>query len=288
MKVPAYCRLCATLVYSFCILQVLRTARTRPGTAPVPRRVIATMYLQEGPDTHQRYASYVSTLARSLRSTGCRVPMVIMYTADVDAGEVARMKRVLSPLEEMRLVTRLSCHHTSEYFKYSGQLTKLHIWELDAGQVMYYDADHVFLRDPTPAFDLCGDAPLCATGDQGLGPHTYFNAGFLVVRPSTRQYQKLLRAPGLFAYSEFCDQGPLNQIFKSNWKPLPKVYNLMHAYHYEALPSDTVSIHEKSSNGFFDPRAFPFCSANASNPAVRLVCLNRSAEPQNAERAPTL
>ena len=47
-------------------------------------------------------------------------------------------------------------------------LTKLNIWDLtNYERVIYYDSDHIFLKNPFDAFRLCFKFELCATIDVG-------------------------------------------------------------------------------------------------------------------------
>ena len=49
---------------------------------------------------------------------------------------------------------------------YTTQLTKLRLWTLvEYDQVIYYDNDFVFFKDPSSSLEICGTAPLCAVKD---------------------------------------------------------------------------------------------------------------------------
>ena len=57
-------------------------------------------------------------------------------------------------------------------------------------QIIYYDTDFVFLKNPESALTLCGkEAMLCAVPDRYQAQQDpfligkYFNSGFLVLRP---------------------------------------------------------------------------------------------------------
>ena len=80
---------------------------------------------------------------------------------------------------------------------YEGTLSKLHLWGLtDYDQVLYFDNDFVFLKDPTSAFSACGRANLCATVDRLIadnGGQGYFNSGFLVLRPNADSFTNLVK-----------------------------------------------------------------------------------------------
>ena len=69
--------------------------------------------------------------------------------------------------------------------------TKLRVWEMvEYTQIIYYDTDFVFLKNPESALTLCGkETLLCAVPDRYQALQDpflvgkYFNSGFLVLRP---------------------------------------------------------------------------------------------------------
>ena len=49
---------------------------------------------------------------------------------------------------------------------YATQLTKLHLWSLvEYDQIIYYDSDFIFFKDPSSCLQVCGTAYLCAVMD---------------------------------------------------------------------------------------------------------------------------
>ena len=58
---------------------------------------------------------------------------------------------------------------------YGTQLTKLHLWALvEYDQIIYYDNDFTFFKDPSSCLHVCGTAPLCAVTDTSLTPKRPF------------------------------------------------------------------------------------------------------------------
>ena len=78
----------------------------------------------------------------------------------------------------------------------AASLAQVLIWQLtEYARVLYYDSDVVFIKAPDGAIDACGEAELCAAQDTGLH-YRFFNAGFLVLRPSTERLDEFkARAP---------------------------------------------------------------------------------------------
>ena len=100
---------------------------------------------------------------------------------------------------------------------YQGMLTKLHAWSLiEYDQIIYYDSDFVFLKNPVSVLDECGNnaaplstetsansgdlisrmgwsghAPLCASVDRLIGA-SYFNSGFMIITPNMTIFDDLI------------------------------------------------------------------------------------------------
>lgn len=128
----------------------------------------------------------------------------------------------------------------------------------------------MFLRDPTPAFDICGDAAFCATGDTGISgfyyskdrnhrprnERNYFNGGLLLLRPNATLFHELLARRAACEGTFFGDQDCLNDWFRGRWEPLPFEFNLMHAATRDGgfVPDNAVALHEKAGHA-----AHPLC-----------------------------
>ena len=82
----------------------------------------------------------------------------------------------------------------------------------------------VFMASPDSAIEVCGDAEFCAVQDQGL-PKKFFNAGFLVIRPSSEILQRFMAHSGWGRGPN--DQDFINEWFRESWKELDVKYNCM-------------------------------------------------------------
>lgn len=135
-----------------------------------------------------------------------------------------------------------------------NMLTKLHVWGMiEFDQVLFFDSDFLFLRNPASAFQECGGHAFCACADTGIGSYSrggikasnYFNSGFMVIRPSEQVFahlttrENIAKAEG----TQFVDQDMLNNVFQGRWKRLDSKYNLMHVH--GPIANRTIAVHEK-------------------------------------------
>ena len=148
--------------------------------------------------------------------------------------------------------------------RYSSLYTKLAMFSLTQfQQILYFDLDFYFQKNPHPlALESCGrEMIVCACRDYAMNRiflkqssldnqirvSDYFNAGFMVVKPSLALYNDLLRklesdTPILKNYV-FAEQDFLNVYFKDKWKLLPPTLNVMHVRNN--IRENMVAIHEK-------------------------------------------
>merc|ERR1712185_795950 len=131
-------------------------------------------------------------------------------------------------------VATMSTGRGPEHYKH--MLTKLLIFNLTQfDQVCYYDSDVVFLNSPMPAFESCGwDAEICGVRDNFISNNPqsgavqvkrYFNAGFLVIKPSTQTFNYLMRHTQLADGAVFAEQDMLNLVFDKRWTELDRKFN---------------------------------------------------------------
>ena len=140
---------------------------------------------------------------------------------------------------------RYSTGTMGEHQHYASMVTKLHVWNLtEYEQVAYFDSDMIVMKDPAQVFDACGQAEFCAVRDPGMSDD-YFNAGFMVVRPSADTFARLLNSTGLAKNKRFAEQDMLNSLFKNKWKRLPGVYNVLRPGKNDVSSGETVALHEK-------------------------------------------
>ncbi len=171
---------------------------------------------------------------------------MILATSDVPADQLTTITAAGATI---RNVPKLSARMSGDK-SLLNMLTKLHAWNLvEFDQVIFYDSDFVFLKNPAAAFAECR-TDFCASGDTGIrsimpekSPTTYFNSGFMVIRPSKEKFNELLKSVYLAENTRFVDQDLLNSVFKDKWQRLSYKYNIMHVN--GPIGPDAVAIHEK-------------------------------------------
>jgi hypothetical protein len=213
------------------------------------KRAIVTL-LSGPPGNAEKYVRLLHFFVYSLRNAGYNKEIVVMHTRDypINHAKLARLLQVrLVPVE------KITIPDNKKNKQYGTMLTKLHIWNLvEYQQVMYYDCDFIFQHNPEPAFDECSWSKLCATVDTGMAQFdktiehgSYFNAGFLVIRPSKETYQSLFSKRAEAYHRAFVEQDLLNVVYKNVWGKLNQKYNLMHCYMKKKIDGEIVAIHEK-------------------------------------------
>jgi hypothetical protein len=225
-------------------------APSQLAQAASSRAVVSLMIAAQGKN-ESKYADCLVFMVDTLRAVGWRHDILVLATQDARATDVDRVRALGVLIARVSNIAALSSSDPSML----NMFTKFHAWNLTQyAQVAFYDNDHVFLRDPTPAFEECGEAPFCATGDTGIADfyhrpdaineHTYFNAGFMVLRPNATTLQWLMAQRHLGEGTPFVDQDMLNSVYAGTWTRLNERYNRMHTYR-RGITDDTVAVHEK-------------------------------------------
>jgi hypothetical protein len=213
------------------------------------KRAIVTL-LSGPPGNAEKYVRLLHSFVFSLRNAGYNGEVAVMHTKDFPIIH----DKLASVLDVVLIpVDKITIPHNKKNAHYGTMLTKLHIWSLTQyDHVMYYDCDFVFQHNPESAFNECLWSNLCATPDTGMHmfdksikPNTYFNGGFLVVRPNKKTYEELLSKKHLAFERPFVEQDLLNDIYKNKWGKLNSRYNLMHCYSLKEVDPKVVAIHEK-------------------------------------------
>lgn len=221
------------------------------GSPCFSRKAIVTL-LSGSVAEAERYVRLLHFFVYSLRNAGYKGEVAVMYAKDfpIEPATLSKLLNVrMIPVDKIKILKvgpRMNAH-------YSSMLTKLHLWSLtEYDQIIYYDCDFIFQGNPESAFGQCSWSSLCATPDTGISdfnkairPGTYFNGGFLVLRPNEKRYKFLLankhQAEGKF----FVEQDLLNRLYKGKWGALDQSYNLMHCYREKNISSQVIAIHEK-------------------------------------------
>jgi hypothetical protein len=230
-------------------------AASPPPPPPPPpassSRVVVSLMMPAIGKNESRYTDCLVFLITTLRAAGWRDDVLVLATHDANSADVERVRSLGVQIKRVTNIAALSSSDPSML----SMFTKLHAWNLTQyAQVAFYDSDHVFLGDPSAAFDECGEALFCATGDTGIkdfyhrpdviNEATYFNAGFMLLRPNATAMEWLMSMRHLGEGTPFVDQDMLNNVFSGKWKRLDERYNRMHTYR-RGITDGTVAIHEK-------------------------------------------
>lgn len=196
----------------------------------------------------QHYTNCLRVFVNSLRGIGYKGEIVILVGNNSDPFQIQQIQELNVV---MKIVPTISAKKSPNP-SLLNMLTKLHLWNLlDYTQVMYFDSDFIFLRDPSPAFLECGLSPFCACIDTGIkhvgvgrmSGERYFNSGFMVLRPSRNEFAYLQKHLYTADGTTFVDQDMLNNLYQGKWKRLDSKYNVMHIQ--GEIDPRTVAIHEK-------------------------------------------
>ena len=177
------------------------------------------------------YAGYVSgaqALGQSIQDVGSDLELVAMVTADVPEES----RRTLSMLWQVVEVETVVCNHKHELdatqydlkgekyqqglARWSTTCTKFQAWnQVQYERVIFMDADMLVVGPIDDALWGFSNASFAAA-PESFPPDT-FNAGFMVLTPSTETFQKLLRLNAEIGSTEGGDQGVLNNGLCPQW-----------------------------------------------------------------------
>jgi len=237
------------------------------SSAPLEPWAYATMLLTPN------YELTVQKLHCSLRASGSRYPLLVLYDAETIVQEtvdglVAR-GMLVRPVEKIARP-----NHFADRFQINW--TKLRLWQLtDYERVIYLDGDMFILENIDHLFSLPTPFAVAADTDRAFGrscgPMGMNQAGLLVLSPCEATFTHMLEvadsAPKYqFRYSD-AEQGFLNHYFKFNRMLLPPAYNfLAHSLWDTPLRSLAKVIHY-TANKPFNPE-FPHPSHDHWNKCV--------------------
>lgn len=138
---------------------------------------------------------------------------------------------------------------------------KIHLWNQDYDKIIYLDADIIVIKNIDHLFELdyefaAGSSfqtEYCSrTGKplQGGWKSDYFNAGFLVLKPSKQVYSDLMiMKDTVETPKDPSDQGLLNYYFRNKWHRLKPIYNFTRRVHdvapkkYQEMKNDICVLH---------------------------------------------
>ncbi|KAK9673365.1 hypothetical protein RND81_12G162900 [Saponaria officinalis] len=222
------------------------------------------------------YVKGVVGLAKGLRKSKSRYPLVVAVLPDVPYDH----RRVLVSqgciVREIEPVYPPENHTQFAMAYYVINYSKLRIWEfVEFSKMIYLDGDIQVFDNIDHLFDLpngyfyavmdcfcektwghtlqhkvgyCQQSPNKAHwAEDKLGPkpNLYFNAGMFVYEPKMCTYHDLLNSVQLAPTTPFAEQDFLNTYFRSIYKPIPGIYNLVLAMlwrHPENVKLDEVKV----------------------------------------------
>ena len=181
--------------------------------------------------TTPEFAVGAETLAKCLRHTGTRRPLVALVGSLVPDDVAARLED--AAIRVMR-VPDVQTPATIPPFNrpaLNSTFSKLHVFGLhrDFDKVVYLDADVLVLQnlDALFALDLSRGIPVAAAPE--IMPPDRFNTGVMVVVPSEALHRRLLEAAAGAQTPEAYDQGLLNDVF-ADWFAQPAANRLPFEY----------------------------------------------------------
>ena len=192
--------------------------------------VFATI-LTLGEGTHKTIQRYVRQIDMWLRQIKCHgIPSSDIVVIIADSVQTSSYDQLLPHNVTFIRVPALSISGTQA--SYRDQVTKMYLWNLTAwSRVIYYDSDMFFMQSPLQCLQYCNiTAELCAVPDipgTREGSDRYFNAGFLIVRPSSRRFEYLTANIQMAANRRFAEQDMLNDLYMDNYTVLPRDCNVV-------------------------------------------------------------
>ena len=212
-----------------------------------------------------RYIKSLRYFLKSLASTGYSSEVVLLI-AD-NGGPLLLRKPTTNSLDDRKKshphlfvkqifapTLEINSHFDADSKRYSKMLGKIHFWALvEYERIVYYDLDVIFFKNPLPTAIKECSASICATVDEGMTKYfgkpsgSYFNCGFLVLKPDRGTYEWLLSKKHLAENQRFVEQDMLNILFENKWGKLSPEYNRMH-FNLNQMNSQTIAVHEKYWN----------------------------------------
>eukprot|EP00850_Spirogloea_muscicola_P002045 SM000007S21005 [mRNA] locus=s7:1309236:1311657:- [translate_table: standard] len=225
-----------------------------PGHRPV---AFVTLLMGAGD-----YFMGVVALAKSLEAVGSKHPLLVAVTPDVPSAHRQSLKEHGCLLRDIEPVSPPEgvepCSFVVPY--YQKNFTKLRVWQFDDFEkLVYLDADVLVVQSIDELFDQpsfgisavldCFCEPSWSGSiqyqlkycqqepgqhfllNEEARPTPYFNAGVLVLSPSSGQYDDMMNIVKSRPPTPFAEQDFLNEYFRGIYlHPLPLQYNLVLAF----------------------------------------------------------
>jgi glycogenin glucosyltransferase len=181
-----------------------------------------------------KYFNGVSVLIKTLQKHNpeSKIPIVVLVDETrVSSTTIKRLSSMCSEVKAVQpLVHKATAPHTSagegsdQPSWASSEMTKLHIWDLTTyEQVFYIDADCMVIGNISNVFEQCQDVDFAAAPD--VFPPDRFNAGVMVIKPSSERFAELCLALETLPSYDGGDTGFLNA-FMPDWYVFCSMFSL--------------------------------------------------------------
>lgn len=174
--------------------------------------------------------------------------IVIMATPDVKFEALAPMRKLGARIKWIPTV-RVPTTRIGDK-RYATCPSKIHLWRLtEWKRVVYYDSDMFFLQSPVLCEHLCPvDAQVCAVMDSGVVSQSnprYFNAGYMIIRPSLKQFIHLQKNIHKAQDHRFVEQDLFNEMLRNMTVLLPEKCNVLLGIRKNPDFSTAIALHGK-------------------------------------------
>lgn len=235
----------------------------------IPASSRASRYAWVTLSTEPEYLPGAIALARSLRRSQSKYPLIVMVTPDSDPSMIDTLHSEGCEVRVVEPIVISAWSYASP--RYANVWTKLRVWGFDdMDRVVFLDTDMLVLRNMDDLFHIelpsegIAASPACRcnphhkptypkdwvtencyyTYAQTFPPYPdrdpiatekdYFNAGLLVLEPKRSDlaaFLNLLASPDAPEFP-FAEQDLLNAYFSRRWKILPYIFNALKTLRY--------------------------------------------------------
>ncbi len=165
--------------------------------------------------TSDAYLNGALVLIKTLRkTTNIDVAIIVLVTPNVSKSTIGRLSSIQNI--QIRVVEPINRPHESSIERCwdNAQYSKLHIWnQTDFDIIVYIDADCIILECIEELFELTSNNCQVFAASPDVFPPDKFNAGVLVITPSSIMFELLCEATKHLPSYDFGDTGFLNAFF---------------------------------------------------------------------------
>lgn len=197
------------------------------------------------------YLAMTENWVRQLQYYG--VPLeqqLLIVTTDLESKYVERARRLGT---KMLLKEPLK----TKKGRWEDQATKLHLWNLTMyDRIVYYDSDFIFKQSPLKCLAQCSpSATLCAVADNKrpvpwknfwfVRKWRYFNAGFMVIKPSSAEFEWLHKHVESARRMSYAEQDYLNARFDTGVQYISPMCNILQPGEKDFTNPNAIALHAK-------------------------------------------